>query len=179
VEGLGGSQPQRPPLRGTASADGQGASQAQPVAPRVISRAEPIVEAKPDPKPDAAAEQQVRVPVKKAAPRDDFVAPQAQSTKVASAANTAVPAATGGNGFVPVLSSQKSRMDALKAYADMQQKYTDVLQGRAPDVREVDLGQKGVWHRLMLGPPGSREAASSVCTQLKAHGYTGCWITAY
>lgn len=179
VEGLG-SQPQRPPLRGTASADSQGVSQTQPVAPRVISRAEPIVEARPEPKLDPAPEQQVRVPVKKAAPRDDYVAPTAQqSTKVASAANTGVPAATGGNGFVPVLSSQKSRMDALKAYADMQQKYTDVLQGRAPDVREVDLGQKGVWHRLMLGPPGSREAASSVCTQLKAHGYTGCWITAY
>jgi hypothetical protein len=99
---------------------------------------------------------------------------------VASAANTAVPAATAtGSGFVPVLSSQKSRMDALKAFADMQQKYTDVLAGRAPDVREVDLGQKGVWHRLMLGPPGSREAANNVCIQLKAHGYTGCWITSY
>lgn len=179
VEGLGGQQ-QRPPLRGTASVESQGGSQTAPVAPRVISRAEPIVEAKPDPKPEPIVDQQARVPVKKAAPRDDYVAPQAQqSTKVASAAATAVPAATGGNGFVPVLSSQKSRMDALKAYADMQQKYTDVLQGRAPDVREVDLGQKGVWHRLMLGPPGSREAASSVCTQLKAHGYTGCWITAY
>ncbi len=179
VEGLG-SQPQRPPLRGTASVESQG-TQTAPVAPRVISRAEPIVEAKPDPKADPAPEQQARVPVKKAAPRDDYVAPQAQaqSTKVASAANTALPAATGGNGFVPVLSSQKSRMDALKAFADMQQKYTDVLQGRAPDVREVDLGQKGVWHRLMLGPPGSREAANNVCTQLKAHGYTGCWITAY
>jgi hypothetical protein len=147
------------------------------VAPRVISRAEPIVEAKPDPKPDSTPE--VRVPVKKAAPRDDYVAPQAQSTKVASAANTAVPVATGGSGYVPVLSSQKSRMDALKAFADMQQKYTDVLQGRAPDVREVDLGQKGVWHRLMLGPPGSREAANNLCVQLKAHGYTGCWITSY
>jgi hypothetical protein len=178
VEGLG-SQPQRPPLRGTASSEGQG-TQTAPVAPRVISRAEPIVEAKADPKPDPTPEQQARVPVKKAAPRDDYVAPQAQSTKVASAANTAVPAATAtGSGFVPVLSSQKSRMDALKAFADMQQKYTDVLQGRAPDVREVDLGQKGVWHRLMLGPPGSREAANNVCIQLKAHGYTGCWITTY
>ncbi|MFM9846812.1 MAG: SPOR domain-containing protein [Hyphomicrobiaceae bacterium] len=171
VEGLG-TPAQRPPLRGTASSEGQNATQA--VAPRVISRAEPIVEAKAEP----IAEPQVRAPVKKVVPRDDLAAP-AQSTKVASAAGTIPSASSGGNGFVPVLSSQKSRMDALKAFADMQQKYTDVLQGRAPDVREVDLGQKGVWHRLMLGPPGSREAASSVCTQLKAHGFTGCWITTY
>jgi hypothetical protein len=170
VEGLGASPQQRPPLRGTASSEG--VTQTAPVAPRVISRAEPVVEAKPDPVP----EQQVRAPVRKAPPRDDAAAP-AQSTKVASAAGT-VPAAS-GNGFVPVLSSQKSRMDALKAFADMQQKYTDVLQSRAPDVREVNLGEKGVWHRLMLGPPGSREAANSVCTQLKAHGYSGCWITTY
>jgi hypothetical protein len=173
VEGLGAA-PQRPPLRGTASSEGQGATQSAPVAPRVISRAEPVVEARAEPVP----EQQVRAPVKKVAPRDDLAAP-AQSTKVASAAGTIPSASTAGNGFVPVLSSQKSRMDALKAFADMQQKYTDVLQGRAPDVREVDLGQKGVWHRLMLGPPGSREAANSVCTQLKAHGFTGCWITTY
>lgn len=174
VEGLG-TPAQRPPLRGTA-ADSQGTTQTTPVAPRVISRAEPVVEAKAEPIPES----QARTPVKKVAPpRDDLAAP-AQSTKVASAAGT-IPqaAATGGNGFVPVLSSQKSRMDALKAFADMQQKYTDVLQARTPDVREVDLGQKGVWHRLMLGPPGSREAANSVCTQLKAHGFTGCWITTY
>jgi len=177
VEGLG-TPAQRPPLRGTASSEGQGSAQTASVAPRVISRAEPIVEAKPDPRAESTPEPQARAPVKKVMPRDDAAAPA--QTKVASAAGT-IPqaAATGGNGFVPVLSSQKSRMDALKAFADMQQKYTDVLQGRAPDVREVDLGQKGVWHRLMLGPPASREAANNVCTQLKAHGFAGCWITTY
>ena len=173
VEGLG-SAPQRPPLRGTASSEGQGSTQATPVAPRVISRAEPIVETKPDSTP----EPQVRAAVRKPAPRDDAAAPAQQATKVASAAGTIAPA-SGGSGFVPVLSSQKTRMDALKAFADMQQKYTDVLQTRTPDVREVNLGDKGVWHRLMLGPPGSREAANNVCTQLKAHGFTGCWITTY
>jgi cell division septation protein DedD len=70
-------------------------------------------------------------------------------------------------------------MDALKAFADIQQKYGDALQNGTPDVREVNLGEKGVWHRLMLGPPGSRESAKTVCTQLKALGYSGCWVTAY
>lgn len=175
VEGLGAQQ--RPLLRGTASSESQGATRTAPVAPRVISRAEPVVEAKPDPRPEPTQEPQVRAPVKKAATRDDAAAPV--RTKVASAAGTIPSASSGGNGFVPVLSSQKSRMDALKAFADMQQKYTDVLQSRTPDVREVDLGPKGVWHRLMLGPPGSRESANAVCTQLKAHGYSGCWITTY
>jgi SPOR domain len=88
-------------------------------------------------------------------------------------------ATSGGNGYVAVLSSQKSRMDALKAYADMQQKYGDVLANKPADVQEADLGDKGLWYRAVVGPPGSREAASSLCGQLKSAGFIGCWVTAY
>jgi hypothetical protein len=91
---------------------------------------------------------------------------------------SAAPAATGA-GYVAVLSSQKSRMDALKIFANMQEKYGEVLSSRTPDVQEANLGEKGVWYRLVVGPPGSREAAASLCTQLKAAGYNGCWVTAY
>ena len=44
---------------------------------------------------------------------------------------------------------------------------------------ETNLGEKGVWYWLVVGPPGSRDAAASLCTQLKAAGYSGCWVTAY
>jgi cell division septation protein DedD len=98
-------------------------------------------------------------------------------TKEASATATA-PTASGA-GYVAVLSSQKSRMDALKIFANMQEKYGEVLSSRTPDVQEANLGEKGVWYRLVVGPPGSREAAASLCTQLKAAGYSGCWVTAY
>jgi hypothetical protein len=98
-------------------------------------------------------------------------------TKEASAA-PAVTAASGA-GYVAVLSSQKSRMDALKIFANMQDKYGEVLASRTPDVQEANLGEKGVWYRLVVGPPGSRDAASSLCVQLKSAGYSGCWVTAY
>jgi hypothetical protein len=45
----------------------------------------------------------------------------------------------------------------------LQQKYPEVLAGKPPDVQKADLGDKGVWYRAVVGPPGSREAASSVC----------------
>ena len=80
-------------------------------------------------------------------------------TKEASAAPAAT--ASSGAGFVAVLSSQKSRMDALKIFANMQEKYGDVLASRTPDVQEANLGEKGVWYRLVVGPPGSREAAAA------------------
>ena len=98
-------------------------------------------------------------------------------TREASAA-AATPTASGA-GYVAVLSSQKSRMDALKIFANMQEKYGEVLSSRTPDVQEANLAEKGVWYRLVVGPPGSREAASSLCTQLKAAGYSGCWVTTY
>ena len=90
------------------------------------------------------------------------------------------PQTTGTSGYVAVLSSQKSRMDALKAFADLQQKYGDVLSSKTPDVQEADLGAtRASGIALVVGPPGSRDAAAGVCSQLKTAGYAGCWVTAY
>jgi hypothetical protein len=75
-------------------------------------------------------------------------------------------------GFVAVLASKRSRADALNAFAELQQKYPEVLGGMAPDVQKAEFG-KGVWYRAVVGPPGSREAASSVCSQLKTAGHAG------
>lgn len=124
-----------------------------------------MVSAAPPTSIPAAAEPPA-APVKKAVARTKEVA-------------AAPPASSGANGYVAVLSSQKSRMDALKAFADLQQKYGDVLASRTPDVQEANLGEKGLWYRAVVGPPGSRDAASGVCSQLKTAGFSGCWVAAY
>lgn len=104
--------------------------------------------------------------------------------KVAAVASPSVaaPKVTGA-GYVAVLASVpasgSSRIEALKQFADIQQKYTAILHNKTPDVQEADLGEKGTYHRLLVGPPGSRDSANSVCTQLKAQGFSGCWVTAY
>jgi hypothetical protein len=105
------------------------------------------------------------------------VAPPAREPTPKAASSALVTAST--SGYVAVLSSQKSRMDALKAFADLQQKYGDVLSSKTPDVQEANLGDKGIWYRAVVGPPVSRDAASGICSQLKAAGYAGCWVTAY
>lgn len=93
------------------------------------------------------------------------------------------PAATGGNGYVAVLASvpvsSTSRLAALQRFADMQQKYSGVLQNKTPDIREANLGARGTYHRLLIGPPGSRAQASALCSQLKSAGHKDCWVTAY
>jgi hypothetical protein len=119
---------------------------------------------------------------KVAAVSNDAFSP-AGGAPAAAAAPAPVTSSGGGNGFVAVLASlprsDNSRMDALKRFADMQQKYSSVLSGKTPDVAEANLGAKGTYHRLVVGPPSSREQANAVCSQLKSQGYTDCWVTSY
>lgn len=117
--------------------------------------------------------------------RDQARAP-AQEKRVASVsrpqpAADAEPAPTGARGYVAVLSSKGSRMDALQAFADMREKYPTVLGSKIPDVQTSDQSSRGlgVVYRAVAGPPGSRQAASAVCKQLKSAGHDGCWVTAY
>ena len=91
-------------------------------------------------------------------------------------------ASSGGvNGFVAVLASKGSRTEALATYADLSQMYGGALQGRVPDIQAADLSDRGLgtMYRVVVGPPGSRDAANDVCSRLRSAGYTGCWVKAY
>jgi len=132
-----------------------------------------IVTAPPPPIAAAGSGEAAPAPPRRVA----AVAPPAREPAPKAASSALVTAST--SGYVAVLSSQKSRMDALKAFADLQQKYGDVLSSKTPDVQEANLGDKGIWYRAVVGPPVSRDAASGICSQLKAAGYAGCWVTAY
>ena len=144
---------------------------------KVIILPPPRAEAPPAPPPPvtrSAAPVQPRVasatlPAEGAAPAP----PKKQPVPRVAAA----PAATGGSGsFVAVLASQRSQMDALKLFPDLQAKYS-VLQGRTPTVQEANLGDKGIYARLVV-PAGAREQASALCTELTASGHKDCWVMA-
>jgi SPOR domain len=113
------------------------------------------------------------------APPPPVVKPPAKAPSAGTKIATATAKTTGlGLGYVVVLSSKKTHMDAFKAYADAVEKHPQVLSGKTPDVQEADLGEKGIWYRAVVGPPGSRGAAVTLCNQLKAAGQD-CWITEY
>ncbi len=118
------------------------------------------------------------VPPVVAKPPPVVAAPPPAAPRPPRATPAAAPAS--GVGFVAVLSSQKTRVDALKKFADLQQKHADVLNGKTPDVQEADLSARGLgtMYRLVVGPPGSREAASGICNQLRTAGQD-CWVKEY
>jgi SPOR domain len=168
-------------IDGLGGAPSSGGGQAAPVAAppkKMVAASEP---ASP---PKAAAPAKPKVAVANippaAASKTKTVAAKKPVKKAAVAAPRPV---SSGAGYVAVLASvpasKSSRMDALKQFADIQQKYGALLQNKTPDVKEANLGAKGTYHRLLVGPPGSRDQASSLCVKLKAEGYKGCWVTAY
>lgn len=140
-----------------------------------------VAPASGEPEAEAAAEAPPKAVAKptKVASVD---ANDAYSPSGASASSPA-PVATTGSGYVAVLASiprsSTSRIEALKRFADLQQKYGSVLSGKTPDVAEANLGAKGNYHRLLVGPPASRQKASGVCSQLKTEGYPDCWVMSY
>lgn len=146
------------------------------VTPKTLNMAEmtdaaPIATATAPKPPAPVAEKPKPAPVKTAALDPAPAAPKASG-----------PAPTGA-GYVAVLASVpasgSSRINALQQFADLQQKYGGILQNKTPDVQEANLGEKGTYHRLIVGPPGSKDGANSVCSQLKSAGYAGCWVMAY
>jgi hypothetical protein len=162
-----GPRPQQAPPPKGAQPSSPRVSIGVPPANLVPQQAQPEADAPPPPRRAAVA---VAPPPPAAKPPPRPASP----TPAAAAPST-------GNGYVAVLSSQKSRLDALKIFADLQQKYPDALSNKVPDVQEKDLSERGLgtMYRLVVGPPGSRQAASGVCSQLKSAGHEGCWVTEF
>ncbi|MGE0612319.1 MAG: DUF2147 domain-containing protein [Hyphomicrobiales bacterium] len=79
------------------------------------------------------------------------------------------PMATDRGYHVQVLARQTQR-DALQAYSEMQQRYPHLLGSISPNVQMADLGSKGVWYRVRVGPIGEQSLAVNFCNRLKSEG---------
>lgn len=124
--------------------------------------------------PEVAAPPPVQKPaVPKPAPQTAAVAPAAAPKPAPDQA----PAASSGS-YVVQVAARKSQTDALAAFADIQQKYPRLLNGYSPIIKRADLGNKGVWYRLNVGPVESKQVASALCSQLKSAGMRSCLVRA-
>ncbi len=73
------------------------------------------------------------------------------------------------------VTARRSQAAALEAFADLQQKYASILGTYQPLIQRADLGERGVWFRLRVGPLDSKKAADALCAKLKAAGHKGCF----
>ena len=87
-------------------------------------------------------------------------------------ANGVAPAApsVSGGGYAVQVTSERSESNAQAALQALQAKYPNQLSGRQPIIRRADLGAKGIYYRVLVGPFASAEEATGLCSKLKAAG---------
>lgn len=61
----------------------------------------------------------------------------------------------------------RSEDEANQVWSRMQKKLGAYLDGKSKDIQEADLGARGVFYRLRIGPFASSEAATEYCQGLK------------
>jgi cell division septation protein DedD len=63
-----------------------------------------------------------------------------------------------------------TQAEADAVSARFKQAHAATLAGAGSEVRRADLGTRGIWYRVLIGPFADRPAANRICTQLKAEG---------
>jgi cell division septation protein DedD len=66
---------------------------------------------------------------------------------------------------------------ARKAFQRFRELHGDLAMDLSPDIKKADLGEKGVWYRLRIGPFAGKAAAAQSCEKMKKEGVT-CLIAA-
>lgn len=92
----------------------------------------------------------------------------------ATPADTTRPAATSrsavSGSHVVQVGAFRSNDEALAKWSGMQSKIGAVLGDKSFDIERADLGDKGVYHRLRIGPFVSSDSANAYCASLKQNG---------
>jgi SPOR domain len=92
-------------------------------------------------------------------------------TQLASAPSAPAPRASAPHGGYAVqVSSRRSERDARAAFHQLQARFPKQLGGRTPIIRRANLGARGIYYRAMVGLFATAEAASALCSSLKAAG---------
>jgi hypothetical protein len=149
----------------TATPDAAGSPAAETPSPAATATAEtPTPTPKPAP-PDAATSDGNNGPL-------DLTPGNGKSTtQVASrtpgSEGGAVPLAAAG--MMVQVSSQRSEDAARATFRDLQARYPSILGDYEANVQRVDLGDRGVYFRVRVGPFAS-DNAQSLCSQIKSAG---------
>ncbi|WP_371397897.1 SPOR domain-containing protein [Fretibacter rubidus] len=133
--------------------------------------------------PAPASERPVEMPktanIEVAAPKPVTEAPKVTTpapiaTRPAPQASTRpapAPVATGGSDYVVQIASLRNRADAVDLWNTVSGKFSNVLpSGLYSDIKQVDLGDKGIYYRLRVAGMADQAAAKRLCDQFKARG---------
>lgn len=162
--------PPKPAAPAVASVAPTAATKPQPqaVAPATVTTA-----VKPAPQAAAPTTPAAPKPVAQAAaPAPRAAAPAVANAQTASGTG----AALSGNAVLQI-GAYESPEIANGAWNTFRTRFAGVAGGLSQDVQKADLGAKGTWYRLRVGPFADKAAAASACEKLRAQGGT-CFVAA-
>ncbi len=129
------------------------------------------------PPPQVAPPVQPQIPYSSQPPQARAPAPPALPAPVARPVPPDVTAALprpatspSQGGYLVQVAARQSHNEALKAYNDLQRRYPQLLGKLLPQILRADLGQRGIWYRVGVGPMAQQSAALNFCYRLKALG---------
>ena len=93
---------------------------------------------------------------------------------IACLAQGAGPALAAGDYFVQ-LASVKSDQSARKEWTRLKNAHSGLFDDLALDVQRADLGDRGIFYRIRVGPFPNRATAQDMCAQIKA-AKLGCLV---
>jgi cell division septation protein DedD len=153
----------RPALRVETEDTDRRAAEVVPPPPDVTPRQAPT---RPPAQP--TAQPTIQPPPERAQPASQ------QDTPVASATEAVTPVA-GGDWLVQI-ASFRSQADAEAAWVAFRTRFADVSSGLTPDVLQIEIPDRGTYHRLRIAAFGSRDDAVAFCSALQARGQD-CLVT--
>lgn len=130
----------------------------------------PVAE-QPLPKPKAATDTPAaNVVIKDRTANPPATKPPASSVKTPRAI-------TASGAYVVQVASLRSRAEANTLWTRLDDKMGDVIgSAHSADIKRVDLGAKGIYYRLRVSGLADKNAATALCSRLKARGQD-CIVT--
>ncbi len=155
-----------------AASSGSGPIQLAPLPPVTIVESEPSVSQAP-----AVPTTPVQsTDLSEAAPPP----PAPEPTRVVTAQPTQpapAPTQSAASGeYLIQIAAFRTQPEAEKEYAKLRGKHAGLLQAYGPLIQKADLGSRGIFYRLRVGPMQTRADASALCNSLIAAGEKDCLV---
>ena len=104
-------------------------------------------------------------------------APEEEVDPTPEPSATPLPESDGLGDYVVQLASFARSADAEATLARMTSKFSDVVGTNTLFIKETDLGDRGIWHRLRVGYFTVHSEAAEVCAKFQSRGQD-CLVTA-
>jgi cell division septation protein DedD len=139
-------------------------------AENLLSEAVGPLASAPEPPPVSAAQVAAPLPERPAPAATTATTPTPLVAPLAPQVAALLPTTDPARPYVVQLAALKSQDSARPAWRRLQKAHSALLSEREMAVQEVDLGERGIFHRVQAGYFSDRTSALELCAALKARG---------